>query len=119
MVGCARPLARGFATSMPARPRRSLLRRAAALLALTLGVGIGWVWNAGSQIIGGYAAKMICSCVFVAERSLQECLDEDVAAYVPYIDPRLDATARFVRVRALSLRTTTARVDGFGGCTLE
>lgn len=104
---------------MPSPARRSFLRRLAALLALALAAGGGWAWSAGSEIIGGYTAKMICSCVFVAARPLDRCLTEDVGAYRSWVDPQLDEPARTVRVRALGLRTLTARVDALGGCTLE
>jgi len=85
--------------------------------------GLLYVWIVGSGIIAGYSAKMLCSCVFVAERSEEQCLFEDLGAYQPYITARVDVGHRWVEVFALGLRTARAEpvaaVAEGGGCTLR
>jgi len=85
--------------------------------------GLVWVWNAGSEIIAGYSAKMLCSCVFVAERSEESCLAEDLGAYREYFTHRVDREFRWVELFALGFRAARAEpvasVGEGGGCTLQ
>lgn len=85
--------------------------------------GLLYVWIVGAGIIAGYSAKMLCSCVLVAERTEEQCLAQDLAAYAPYISARADRSERWAEAFALGLRTARAEpvatlAEG-GGCTLR
>jgi hypothetical protein len=81
--------------------------------------GAGWVWAVGSEIIGGYTAKMLCSCVFVVGRDTERCLEEDLAEYTGLFTADVDRPSERVSSRALGLRTAHARHRAEFGCTLE
>jgi len=61
-----------------------------AALIILLGVGAALVWQfylkdqaAFAKVATAYTAKMVCSCIFVAERELESCMTdftEDITA---------------------------------------
>lgn len=81
--------------------------------------GAGWVWSVGSEIIGGYTAKMLCSCVFVVGRETARCIEEDLAEYRGLFTADIDRSRQLVSSRALGLHTSHARHRAGFGCTLE
>jgi hypothetical protein len=86
---------------------------------LAVASGGGWVWSVGSEIIGGYTAKMLCSCVFVVGRETERCIEEDLAEYEGLFTADVDRSQALVSSRALGLRTARARHRAEFGCTLE
>lgn len=70
-------------------------------------------------LASGFAAKQMCSCVFVAGRSEEECaawvkVSPDVARF------RVDHERKAVRARALGLGRQDAHwVDDRTGCVLD
>lgn len=67
------------------------------LLFIVIGLLI-WVVNYVQKalpIANGYNAKMLCSCVFVAERKEDACLEEDLSAY-SFLKREIDYTQKRV-----------------------
>ncbi len=97
--------------------RGPVLASGACLLAL-----VGLVLLRGARSFGelsaGYAAKTLCSCVFVAGRDADGCRREELDAY-RYVDTRVDRAARVVETRSLLLGHARAKYLGPLGCTLE
>jgi hypothetical protein len=71
------------------------------------------------EIGAAFAAKEVCSCVFVSGRDETDCrewtrVEPNVARF------RVDREAREVTARALGMAKTVARYQGDGlGCTLD
>jgi len=92
-----------------------LARAAALALAVSLGpLGCGY-----PEIVAGYAAKMMCSCVFVAGRDEASCLDEELGAYERFVNVEVEREARAVRARGLLVASARADHDERLGCTLR
>jgi hypothetical protein len=69
-------------------------------------------------VAAGYAAKMVCSCVFVAGRSATACHDEDLPG-LWFVRVDIDASAREARASALGMRSARARYAEGLGCILQ
>jgi hypothetical protein len=97
--------------------RRPALATGACLLAL-LGLILLWGARSFGEASAGYAAKTLCSCVFVAGRDADGCRREDLDGY-DYVHTRVDRSARVVDARSLLLGRARAEYLGPLGCTLE
>lgn len=101
--------------------RRVLLWAAVALVFVLLG-GAAWVvpgMRQRSYMGSGYVAKHLCSCVFVAERTLASCR-ADLEPSSDRVSVELLAADRAVRAWVPLLAERIARYSGDGtGCTLE
>jgi hypothetical protein len=99
-------------------PQRGSIRRglaAAALAALALGAGgCGY-----AEIVAGYGAKMLCSCVFVAGRDVGSCTSEELGDYAAFVRTDVDLTRRTVRATGLWLADAEAGFEDARGCTLR
>ena len=100
------------------RTRRRLLGGLGVVVAVGLGVCVWIVWR-GGEIVSGYTAKMLCSCVFVAGREPASCLAEDLHAYAGLFEARVDTAARATDSTALFVRHARATYRDGLGCTLE
>jgi CubicO group peptidase (beta-lactamase class C family) len=101
------------------------LRALAALLVVIIGVGAGWLFIRPPELLrvgDGYAAKIVCSNVFVAGRDADAVLAEDVQApgnpLLRLIHVDLDHAEKRVTARILGLFAANYAVyrEGFG-CT--
>lgn len=88
------------------------------LLVLALGAAGYYAWAAG-EIIAGYAAKTLCTCVFVAGRDAASCLEQELGAYLSLMTATIDREARAVDTRALFVRRAHARFRDGLGCSLH
>ena len=83
---------------------------------------LGLLLVRGAETFGkmsaGYAAKSLCSCVFVANRQPDDCLREELGDY-GFVETRLDRAARTTEARSLVLGHARAEYLGPLGCTLE
>ena len=101
--------------------RRAVLGGVGVLAAAALGWGV-WGWylptRAAVDIGAGLLAKQICSCVFVAERSVEDCrADQFEMMDAIRVEVRHDAGRVRAWLPALGTRTALYR-DGLG-CVLE
>jgi hypothetical protein len=106
--------------AVPARSRwkRVLAIGTAVSAAAVLGLA-GWaVWTFG-EIVANYGAKNLCSCVFVAGRERQACLEKDLSGYRALFGARIDHTTKTVDVLAFSVRSGRAVYRDGLGCALE
>jgi len=93
------------------------------LLALAvMAAGLGWHYRSAAlgyaQGATAYSARVVCSCRFVAGRSLKDCEKDKIAGMelVTLVD---DVRAKSVTARFPLLASDTARYrDGFG-CVLQ
>ncbi len=90
-----------------------------ALLAMFALLFLAWLAWRGGEIISGYTAKMLCSCVFVSGRDASSCLREDLGAYAGFFEAQVDRTRRAVDSRALLVRSARAEYQDGLGCTLR
>jgi len=75
--------------------------------------------NSLFELAAGFAAKEICSCVFVAEQDEDTC-DEWTRVSPNVAGHHVDYEAKTVRSRALGMGKTVARyVDEQTGCIIE
>lgn len=71
-----------------------------------------------AEVAAGYSARVLCSCRYVAGRSLASCLtDLEPGTELAQVDD--DPAARRVTARVPLLARASARADGEFGCTLE
>jgi len=95
--------------------------RSVVLLGLLAGCGpkAGRYDNSLFELGSGFAAKEVCSCLFVSNHDEAYCrqlvrVKPDVAKF------RVDYVAKTVKARALGMGKQIARYDGEGfGCVLE
>lgn len=74
--------------------------------------------NSLFQLASGFAAKEICSCVFVAEQDEEAC-DEWTRVSPNVAGHHVDYNAKTVRSRSLGMGKTIARyVDEQTGCVI-
>lgn len=91
----------------------------AVLWVLLVGGAIVYRYVDRQVVVGaGYAAKEVCSCIYLGERSFDSCRS-DLPPFLDRIDVSWDAAERSVRgsVRGFSERRAQFSDDG-GGCTL-
>ncbi|HKE11605.1 MAG TPA: hypothetical protein VKE73_08540 [Myxococcota bacterium] len=100
------------------RTARRITGAAALFAVLALGVA-SWLALRAGEIVSGYTAKALCSCVFVSGRDAVSCLREDLAAYAGLFEAHLDLTQRAVDSRALWVSGARAEYDERLGCTLR
>ncbi len=110
------------ASGAPRSRRRSRAARgAAAALLLALSVGGYFVWQVG-YVGAGFAAKLLCSGVFVSGRAAQDVLDQEIALNDPgilrFIRTEIDRAGGRVMASFLGLRSQTALYRDGLGCTL-
>jgi CubicO group peptidase (beta-lactamase class C family) len=105
---------------MSSKMRRILV---AATLA-TIAVGLGAIWHLGRPFIDiavAYKAKVLCSEVFVAGRSVGEVstdlMIDDLRA-LRWVHATVDTVARMARARLRPLAPRTARYEDATGCVL-
>jgi hypothetical protein len=91
----------------------------AALLASALGAAAGSSACAYPEIAAGYAAKMMCSCLFVAGRDAGSCLHEELGAYESLLSVDVEPEAGAVTVSSLLVASARAEHDAALGCTLR
>lgn len=112
-----------MATVKPADPlpRRRRARRAALLVAVVLVAALAWFWrplNDRASAATGYAARVACSCRFVAGRPLGSCRGDMLKGMGPLMLSE-DAEAKSVTARLLPLSSATATLRDGAGCVLE
>ncbi|HTF32619.1 MAG TPA: hypothetical protein VK714_02830 [Myxococcota bacterium] len=78
-----------------------------------------WLAWRGGEIVSGYTAKALCSCVFVSGRDTASCLREDLGAYTGLFEAHVDFAGRVVDTRALLVRGARAEYHDGLGCTLR
>jgi len=100
------------------RTARRIVGGVAILATFALFVS-AWVAWRGSEIVSGYTAKMLCSCVFVSGRDAASCLREDLGGYTGLFEARVDFTERAVDSRALLVGVARAEYHDGLGCTLR
>jgi len=102
--------------------KRSLASRLAPWLiviaVLAIGVGIwanrGWI-GGNADIATSYAARVTCSCRFVAGRSLDDC-SKDKLAGMELVSLSEDVEAQSVTANFPFVTANTARLrEGYGG----
>ena len=75
--------------------------------------------NSLFQLASGFAAKEICSCIFVAEQDEETC-DEWTRVSPNVAGHHVDYNAKTVRSRSLGMGKTIARyVDAQTGCVID
>jgi hypothetical protein len=102
--------------------RRRIVRivtLAAVVLVLTLAVGGAVLLWFGGEILAGYFAKTLCSCVFVARRDAASCLEEDLGAQQSFVRTEVDAAAKRVTAIAFLFRHASAVYRPGLGCALQ
>lgn len=92
----------------------------AGAVALGLGAGGIYAFRAADQAGVGAAAvaKITCSCVFVAARTLESCRADDPPGF-DQISTEVDTTTKTVTARILGIVTRRATYSEAYGCTLE
>ncbi|HBZ68712.1 MAG TPA: hypothetical protein DEP35_02760 [Deltaproteobacteria bacterium] len=100
------------------RTARRIARGIALFAALLLFVFAWLAWR-GGEIISGYTAKVLCSCVFVSGRDATSCLREDLGTYMGLFQAQVDLAGRAVDSRALLVRSARAEYHDGLGCTLR
>jgi hypothetical protein len=80
---------------------------------------VAWLAWRGGEIVSGYTAKMLCSCVFVSGRDAASCLREDLGGYAGLFEARVDSARRAVDSRALLVGVARAEYHEGLGCTLR
>ncbi|WP_053406136.1 serine hydrolase [Persicobacter sp. CCB-QB2] len=89
-----------------------------ASIALLLFYG-AWYGYARLPIINGYASKMMCSCVFVSERSPEDILATDLNfSLIKYASPEVDYDRKTVTSTVWGLGAETSVYQEGLGCTL-
>jgi hypothetical protein len=102
------------------------MRRTGRILAIAVGVlavlatgGVGWLrirYGAQADVGAGYAAKQLCSCVFVGGRTPEQCWME----FGPEMQPvRWEVGADEVRAWVPLVASRRARAHDGTGCSLE
>ncbi|MEL6943253.1 MAG: hypothetical protein AAFO82_11345, partial [Bacteroidota bacterium] len=72
------------------------------------------------NILTGYVAKNVCSCIYVAERPLQQILAEDVGyGLLKYAKVEVNEEQQQVKATVLGLISQTAYFRGKLGCSLN
>jgi hypothetical protein len=100
------------------RTARRIAGAAALFAVLALGVA-SWLALRAGEIVSGYTAKALCSCVFVSGRDAASCLREDLATYAGLFEAHVDLAHRAVDSRALLLSGARAEYDERVGCALR
>ncbi len=100
------------------RTARRIVGGVALFAALLLFVFAWLAWR-GGEIISGYTAKVLCSCVFVSGRDATSCLHEDLGTYAGLFEAHVDFAGRAVNSRALLVRRARAEYHDGLGCTLR
>ena len=100
------------------RTARRIVGGLAFFAALLLSVFAWLAWR-GGEIISGYSAKALCSCVFVSGRNVTSCLREDLGTYTGLFEAQVDFAGRAVDSRALLVRSARAEYHDGLGCTLR
>ncbi len=95
-------------------------RRMIFISTVILLVGFGlWYGNARLPIINGYASKMTCSCVFVADRLPESVTDQDLDfSLIRFATPTVDYEQKTVTSTVLGFGAQTAVYQKGIGCTL-
>lgn len=87
---------------------------------IILSIGLGYGFNFGleyANIAASYAAKTVCSCVFVSGRPLESVKSEDLYA-VPMAEVQVDETKQEVTATVYHLAEAKAIYRKGLGCTL-
>jgi hypothetical protein len=100
------------------RRTRRILIALGAVLALVV-AGAGYYASASGEILAGYAAKTLCTCVFVAGREAASCLEQELGAYRSLMTATIDRDRRAVDTRALFVRRARASFRDGQGCALH
>ncbi|MHA7820541.1 MAG: hypothetical protein ACX930_12920 [Erythrobacter sp.] len=105
--------------------KRGFAKRAVAWLLVIALIMIGVAVWANRAIIGGYgevgtayAARVACSCRFVAGRNLESCKSDKLAG-MEMVSLSDDVEAKSVTARLLLVSSTTATYREGYGCVLE
>jgi len=93
------------------------------LLVVVAGVGVVMYLNRApitgyAQVGTSYAARVACSCRFVAGRSLEDC-EKDKLGGMELVTLKDDAAAKSVTARFPLITSTTATYREGYGCVLE
>lgn len=98
---------------------RKILKSAGALLLLLLLFAIGYVLITFPPIMAGMAAKTMCSCVFVSQRTQQSVRDKELKVFPGLSDADIDVDEQQQSVEAHVLWKTSKAIYREGlGCTL-
>lgn len=96
----------------------TFLKKTSLVLAVAaLGYG-GYYGYTYASIGAGYAAKAVCSCVFVSGRSLESVVAEDLYAVKGIATSEVDRANRTATTRVLGIASKTAAYREGLGCTL-
>ncbi len=96
----------------------SILKKTSLVLAVAaLGYG-GYYGYTYASIGAGYAAKAVCSCVFVSGRSLESVVAEDLYAVKGIATSEVDRVNHTATTRVLGIASKTAVYREGLGCTL-
>ncbi|MEM6804172.1 MAG: serine hydrolase [Bacteroidota bacterium] len=69
------------------------------------------------SVLAGYSAKSACSCVFVADRELENVLEQELSAFGSIIDVSVDQDKKKVHASAVGIERTAIYREGLG-CTI-
>ncbi|ABC64783.1 hypothetical protein [Erythrobacter litoralis] len=106
-----------------ARSTRSSRRWPWALLFVLLAAGAAFAWyrtpiTGYAQVSSAYAARVACSCRFVAGRTMEDCAKDKLGG-MELVSLSEDEEEQSVTASFLLLASDTARLrDGYG-CVLE
>ena len=91
------------------------------MVLLVFVTGSWWYFNRALPVFLGFAAKTICSGVFISGRSASDVLQQDIAAVVffsRFIHAEVDPVAGTVETNLAGLYRNQARYRSWCGCTL-
>ncbi len=97
-------------------------KSALALAVIAVVLALGWQFRAPAQVYAraatAYSARVVCSCRFVAGRSLEDCAKDKLEGMelVSLVD---DVEQRSVTARFPLLASDTARFRKGYGCVLQ
>jgi CubicO group peptidase (beta-lactamase class C family) len=98
--------------------RKKLGYIVSAVLLLGLGYGISYAWKS-FPLISAYGAKIMCSCVFVAERSKESVHNQELGAFpISLGNFEVDKEGQKVTGSVLNLAKRVAIYREGQGCTL-
>jgi hypothetical protein len=123
MTGIALATPKSATPISPPKPRGKARRWPTALFVLlVLAAGL-FLWfrtpiTGYAQVSSAYAARVACSCRFVAGRTLEDCAKDKLAG-MELVSLSEDEEDKSVTARFLLVASDTARLrDGYG-CVLE
>jgi len=96
-------------------------RRLAGLVLISLVAALVWFWqplSAAARADAAYAARIVCSCRYIAERSVSDCRKDLQESRFPVILSDNEESRR-VNASLLPLSSQSATFRTGSGCILE